>query len=62
MTAHLMAVVEETGEKWVRKNAIDLLLQIAPLGHSHLQQALETGRFEGRQTNGARLGFNAYGP
>jgi hypothetical protein len=61
MTAHLMPVVEEAGEKWVRKNAIDLLLQIAPLGHSHLQQALETERFEG-QTNGARLGFNAYGP
>ena len=48
MTEHLMAVMEETEDKWARKNAIDLLLQMAPLGHSCLEQALETERFKGQ--------------
>lgn len=45
MTLHLLAVIDETEDKWVRKNAIELLLQMGPVAGSYLEQALKVGRF-----------------
>jgi hypothetical protein len=45
MTLHLLAVIDETEDKWVRKNAIELFLQMGPVAGSYLEQALKVGRF-----------------
>lgn len=47
MTVPLLAVIEETQDRWVRKNAIELLLQMEPIAASYLEQALKVGRFQG---------------
>ena len=47
MTLHLLAVIKETEDKWVRKNAIELFLQMGPGACPHLEEALKTNRFPG---------------
>jgi hypothetical protein len=47
MTLPILGAIEETQDKWVRKNAIELLLQIGPAASSELEQALKSGRFAG---------------
>ncbi|MBW1741922.1 MAG: HEAT repeat domain-containing protein [Deltaproteobacteria bacterium] len=47
MIMPLLAVIEQTQDMWVRKNAIELLLQMGPAATSHLQQALKAERFSG---------------
>lgn len=46
MTLHLLALIDETEDKWVRKNAIELFLQMGPVAGSYLEQALKVGRFK----------------
>ena len=46
MTLHLLAMIDETEDKWVRKNAIELFLQMGPVAGSYLEQALKVGRFK----------------
>jgi hypothetical protein len=45
MTLHLLSVIDETQDKWVRKNAIELFLRMGPEAGSSLQDALKVGRF-----------------
>jgi len=45
MTLHLLSVIDETQDKWVRKNAIELFLRMGPEAGSSLEQALKLGRF-----------------
>ena len=47
MTLHLLAVIKETEDKWVRKNAIEIFLQMGPGASLHLEEALKTERFPG---------------
>ncbi len=46
MTLHLLAVIDETEDKWVRKNAIELFLRMGPVAGSSLEEALKVGRFK----------------
>jgi len=46
MATHLMTIIEETDDKWVRKNAIELLLRMEPTGPDYLEEALKTDRLE----------------
>jgi hypothetical protein len=46
MTLHLLAVIDETDDKWVRKNAIELFLRMGPVAGSSLEEALKVGRFK----------------
>ncbi|MBW1744289.1 MAG: HEAT repeat domain-containing protein, partial [Deltaproteobacteria bacterium] len=47
MIMPLLAVIEQTQDIWVRKNAVELLLQMGPAATSHLQQSLKAERFSG---------------
>ncbi len=47
MIMPLLAVIEQAQDMWVRKNAIELLLQMGPAATSHLEQALKAERFSG---------------
>jgi len=46
MTLHLLSVIDETEDKWVRKNAIELFLRMGPVAGSSLEEALKAGRFK----------------
>ncbi|UCD86485.1 MAG: HEAT repeat domain-containing protein [Desulfobacterales bacterium] len=47
ITPHLLAVIDETEDQWVRKNATELLVQMGPSAGSYLEQALKAGKFRG---------------
>jgi hypothetical protein len=45
MAPHLLAIIEETGDRWVRKNALELLLQMGAQARSRFEEGLGAGRY-----------------